>query len=1369
MKTGESSATSRYWQRLRVLSEHATRDFLSGLLNRTTAIQYIEACLKNMPRNEMCALFVLDLDNFKLVNDTFGREYGDEILQKAARKLACCFRGTDIVGRYGSDEFFALLAGKLSREMVLERARTLCESLQFVAGAGSELRVTVSVGVHIARQRMSFSALYARANASLVRAKLAGRNRFQISEEGMLTDGASLKKTASDAAGLSVSVQTLLENISEGVSLLSLESPVRIFYLSSALRKILHMRDHDEIRLPCELSDIGQVHPDHAEDFFDLLRTPPSRGREVEYDMRFCVKGSHEWRWYHLKMLQGPTLDNEVPTLLVFCTDISADRRLQAAMAEETELLRLVLSQRDCFLWSVELQTRTFTLLNPRHHKQQAGVRLKNFPESIIEHGWVHPASVDRFRKFAGELMQSSATGGCALALRNKVSRNYRWFSVYCHLLPETTGLAPKVIGVIEPLSGMSSQEGFSGIERLWEDLRPSLILYLHANLTRNCVDILWTEGRRNTQPNLTYTQLFDRSKSRIFFPEEAREFLQQFERQALLEAFANGTCWIAREFRRVDGGGTISWNTYTAILSLSSETEDVHVFLFVQNTDLRHERERALPEKPVLTRDGLYDRRTARALACMMMDRKVEDGKPFGLQALMVIRFDCWGRNCQSAACRENSCCDRQRSIAMAAALYGGTSCLVGELGTNRLTLFFPEVPSRNLLRQQTDRAITFVRTALSRLFQQQATRFVCVVVCDNLVGADYDRLLEQASAICEAWQDSPDDEILYFTRAQMEEEQRFLHLSPFPLSGTAQALQDREADKEHLEGFVYECLDAIIMSDSPDNALAEILARIGRHFGADRVYLLSMPVDCQHVIVTSEWCSAAKSSIRSFISGTRLDRLPLVRSCLEKDKPLFVNRSRHGQEKSGDPSGEAGEHAWNYSIFPLHLPDSGPAHAFLCLENFTRAEGELKGLRRLLPYIVRINQKYTAFTDGQDSFLDALTGIANIQAYKRIVHGLTSDKYSSMGVLSLDVPDVDTEDEFQCKSSARTLIHIAGVLKTVFDKKFIFRVGMSEFVMFCPNTTQDVFLGRVLRVQSVLQRRYQKNLRLGYTWARGYFFGERMVRETRRIMQSEERERPFPDNSSASGTGTDWQKHFVVYLQPKVDIRTGHVFSAEALVRGVDDEGTIISPLQFIEAMEKLGSIRDLDLFVLGEVLKYLDDCRQRGARPLPVSVNFSRVTFFNPLTPGAVLAILSRYPDVDPGLIEIEITETAGDVESTTLERTMDHYRNFGLHFALDDFGSRYSNFSMFANVRFDTVKIDRSLTREISYNPVCRSLVGNIARICSKQGIQCVAEGVETQAQVDVLLEEDCSLAQGFYYNGPIPMNDFWNRYQEPVSC
>ena len=1352
-----STANKKYWQRLRILSERTTRDFLSGLLNRGTATQYIENCLKTMPRDESCALFIIDLDNFKQVNDSLGYQAGDRVIQQAASLLSRCFRVTDIVGRLGGDEFFALLAGHVTRDMVEMRAKSICESLQFPIDSSNELRITPSVGVSIAKAGISFKKLYARADASLFEAKKGGRNRYFISDDSTILE--QLEPGAAAVPDLPVSIHTLLSNMNEGVALVDMTDSMRVLYASPALSRFLNL--DGTCAFPCPLQSIMQVHPDNEMDFEHLLHEGLHGDKVLECELRVTPKGSHDWRWCRIKMVRDKS------SMLLFVTDISASKNILASVADGQEILRLVLSQRDRFIWTVDLYTRTFRLFNTRHRFHTSGISMKNFPDCLVERGWVHPSSVAKYRKFASELLQGNATGGCALALRNKMSKSYRWFSLFYHLLPETLDRPPRVIGVLEPLACMYSQEGLLVTETLWEDLRPSLILYLHANLSTNHINSLWREGKNFCNTTISYSQLIERSKSLLFFPEEARIFAQEFCREFLLEAFSSGRFWITRELRRVDSGGNIRWCSYTILLSPLPETEDVHAFLFIQNTDVRHEWERALPGGCTSPEAGLYDRKTAGALAAIAMESTSSSASQafYGLQALVVLQFD---------ACED--CCDTLSGgdkglVAIVGTLFAGAECIVGDLGESRLSFFLPRVLSRVQLRQQLDKVIDFVRKTLARTHTQHPIRFVCAVLCDSLIGADYATLLAHGEKICSAWHDSPDDEIIYYTRAQAESGHQMLDpdldQTTSPVRVPVPAGRNELEHKERIDSFIYDCLDAIIMADSPEKATEDILARIGNHFCADRVYLMTMPVDSRHVVVTSEWCSEHKGSIRSFVSGMRIDSLPLVKTCLEKDRALFVNRSNM-QDPQGTTerfiSSETGEHVWNYAIFPLHMQGKEPAHGFLCLENMNRGEKDVSDLKRLLPYLVRISQKYTIFMDSQNASLDALTGILNINAYKSRVHKLTSDKFSSMGVLALDVPNLDTSDGTHCKTSAQALVHISGILMTIFDRKYIFRTKMSEFIMFCPNTTQDVFLGRVLRAQSVLQRRYQKTLRIGYTWAEGFFFGERLVREARAIMLSAEEMPSLRLGGQDAGNPQDWQKNFVVYLQPKVDMQSGRVFSAEALVRGLDSDGKMISPLQFIEAMEKMGSIRELDLFVLKEVLEYLDSCRQKKVKPLPMSVNFSRITFFNPSTPGAVLAILSRYPDVDPGLIEIEITETAGDVESSTLERTMDHFRQLGLHFALDDFGSRYANFSMFANIRFDTVKLDRSLTREMSYNPVCRSLVGNIVRICSNQGMQCVAEGVETQAQVDVLLEEGCSLAQGFFYNRPIPMQEFWQKYQ-----
>ena len=157
-----SKLNRNYWQKLKILTERASRDFLSGLLNRETATLYIENYLKTMPKNDICALFIIDLDNFKQVNDLLGHQAGDQVIHQAARMLSNCFRVTDIVGRLGGDEFFALLSGKVTKELIREKAQNICELLQFSIGSPAELRITASVGVHIATGPVSFKTLYAR-------------------------------------------------------------------------------------------------------------------------------------------------------------------------------------------------------------------------------------------------------------------------------------------------------------------------------------------------------------------------------------------------------------------------------------------------------------------------------------------------------------------------------------------------------------------------------------------------------------------------------------------------------------------------------------------------------------------------------------------------------------------------------------------------------------------------------------------------------------------------------------------------------------------------------------------------------------------------------------------------------------------------------------------------------------------------------------------------------------------------------------------------------------------------------------------------------------------------------------------------------
>ena len=136
--------------RLEALQEQVSKDGLTGLLNRSAAEQYIRQRLEGMTPAESCAMFIVDLDDFKRVNDTLGHQAGDRAIRQAAQVLSGLFRASDIVGRLGGDEFIIFLSGKVSERMVQEKAAAVCKNLQLVLGGPANVQLTASVGIYVA-------------------------------------------------------------------------------------------------------------------------------------------------------------------------------------------------------------------------------------------------------------------------------------------------------------------------------------------------------------------------------------------------------------------------------------------------------------------------------------------------------------------------------------------------------------------------------------------------------------------------------------------------------------------------------------------------------------------------------------------------------------------------------------------------------------------------------------------------------------------------------------------------------------------------------------------------------------------------------------------------------------------------------------------------------------------------------------------------------------------------------------------------------------------------------------------------------------------------------------------------------------------
>ena len=232
---------------------------------------------------------------------------------------------------------------------------------------------------------------------------------------------------------------------------------------------------------------------------------------------------------------------------------------------------------------------------------------------------------------------------------------------------------------------------------------------------------------------------------------------------------------------------------------------------------------------------------------------------------------------------------------------------------------------------------------------------------------------------------------------------------------------------------------------------------------------------------------------------------------------------------------------------------------------------------------------------------------------------------------------------------------------------------------------------------------------------------------------------------------------KEFVMYLQPQIDLKTRKLCGAEALVRWAHPIKGILVPVQFLALFESNGFITKMDMYVWELACKYLKELQERGIY-MPISVNISRVHIGTTNLSDILPQLVNKY-NIEPKYLELEITENLFMEDVEELFDEMSKLKECGFKILMDDFGSGYSSLNMLRNAPVDTLKIDRFFLDEIMSTDRGKIIVEASVRMAKQLGLTVIAEGVETQEQLDFLSSIDCDIVQGYYYSRPIPVNEF----------
>lgn len=567
-------------------------------------------------------------------------------------------------------------------------------------------------------------------------------------------------------------------------------------------------------------------------------------------------------------------------------------------------------------------------------------------------------------------------------------------------------------------------------------------------------------------------------------------------------------------------------------------------------------------------------------------------------------------------------------------------------------------------------------------------------------------------------------------------------------------------------LEQVLVKCIHTLATADDFDIAFHSFLAQLGCFYRASRAYMLEFDYENQTIRNTYEWRAPTTAAM------DRPQELPMEDVAgwverLSKQGECFI--SSVGGETARDPAGLrilAGQDI--ESLLAAPLTADGRIIGFIGVNDPTCATDDLTLLQASSHFVVEELKKRRLISRLEHAgYTDMLTGLNNRNRYTEVLKEYRNNPPSTLGVIFADINGMKSvNDTYGHKYGDKLLIRVAGLLKQT-DCRHIYRIGGDEFVLLFDNIERDGFQQKVAELRKRLDASYDCDVSLGCVWKAGEMDVNSQITLADELMYAEKQSyyknvlnsgHPIRIGITSEVAREISGQRFVVFFQPQINLKTGEIIGAEALVRkrGVDDE--LIPPDKFIPYYEIEGVIRHIDMFVLETVCATMQKWQKQQIF-LNISVNFSRVTLMEPNIVADILSICNKY-GISPKDLTIEVTESISRLEHEQFHALINSLIRSGFTVSLDDFGSKYSNLSILNDISFHVIKLDKSLIDQLEDNKKSQVILKNTIRMCQElENTHTLAEGIESAAQRNLLADYECEYGQGFFFSKPLSLEHF----------
>ncbi|UXX82523.1 putative bifunctional diguanylate cyclase/phosphodiesterase [Roseovarius pelagicus] len=432
--------------------------------------------------------------------------------------------------------------------------------------------------------------------------------------------------------------------------------------------------------------------------------------------------------------------------------------------------------------------------------------------------------------------------------------------------------------------------------------------------------------------------------------------------------------------------------------------------------------------------------------------------------------------------------------------------------------------------------------------------------------------------------------------------------------------------------------------------------------------------------------------------------------------------------------------------------------------------------------------------------AYHDDLTNLANRKRLSQYMHSnrVTAQIAAGrIGLLQLDLDKFkEINDTLGHAAGDMVLCHVAdGLRQHARPDDLICRNGGDEFLLFCAETSnRTMLMARAEQVMRTINHPLvwkDQTITIGISIGAalstsGTTSGEALIQQADHALYSAkdagrgqvvyytdqlgQRYRARQQLNRDLKQAVE-QDQFTIFLQPMLDLAGNRITGCEALLRWKHPHRGLLAPASFLSAAEAIQLLPDIDYLSMNHALDALTQMRQAGFSDLTLSLNVSSTILSDVNYPGLLdWALQSR--NLPHSSICVEILETSLlDVNNTRVMAAVAQLRRIGVRVALDDFGTGYAGLSHISTIEVDAIKLDHSMISRLESAPRHRVVTRSIIRLCALLGMDVVAEGVETQGQLDILRRAKCPFIQGFGLARPMPVPDMidWLRTNTPLPA